>query len=122
MNCQTLEQLKTLSKYSTIDNGFMVRQDYDCLTGHKYRFEDDTIKIIDDVIILNNLSLFTKNQEKFFLKYLDLAAQITDGTISYNSLSEEMAQFDQWLGSYVENDYVLWDYDDIKDRTCIAER
>lgn len=100
MECTTLKELQTISKRGSVDNGFMVRQEYNSLTGPVYRFEDDTVPLIDNVIMEGNMSLFTKWQEKFFTNYLVAGGEVTDEVITLDGMETKLKQFDQWLGSY----------------------
>ena len=100
MDCQALSELTNLSKRRSVDNGFMVRQEYNSLEGPVYRFEDDTILLIDNVIMEGNLSLFTKWQEKFFKEYLAVGGSVEDGTATLDTIDTKLRQFDEWLGTY----------------------
>jgi len=82
-----------VTKFFGVSDGQVYhRETMDILGNDIKYFSVNFIKIIDNVIIENNMYLFSKEQQKFFEKY----ATEADGILS--NISQ---QFDEFLGSYL---------------------
>lgn len=79
---------KTFDKYKAIHRG-----QKSILEGTRVLFTADYVKLLEDALLRDNMHVLSKEQQTHFKKYC---------TEADSMLSENMAQFDEFLGSYTE--------------------
>ena len=86
--------LRKLSIHGTLDSSRPIFQSKEKLDGTFTKvFTTDFIHLLDTCIVSNNLYVLSKEQEIFFKRYLEEA--------DAKNLSDDMQQFDIYLGSYL---------------------
>lgn len=84
------------TQYLNSEQGKAIHRNYSDVTGNEIKvFTENFIKILDISIVKNNKHFMTKEQQKFFEQYCIEAD---------NTLSNEMKQFDTFLGEYIGED------------------
>ena len=83
----------TKSRFGGYQEGNAIYRQYKTLGKPDTKtFSEKFVQIIDSVLISGNANLFSKEQEKFFDRYLTQADS--------GDLTNEMIQFDNFLGGY----------------------
>lgn len=79
---------KTFDKYKAVHRG-----QKSILEGTRVLFTADYVRLLEDALLRDNMHVLSKEQQTHFKKYCIEADSM---------LSENMAQFDEYLGSYTE--------------------
>ena len=79
---------KTFDKYKAVHRG-----QKSILESTRVLFTADYVKLLEDALLRDNMHVLSKEQQTHFKKYC---------TEADSMLSENMAQFDEYLGNYTE--------------------
>ena len=79
---------KAFDKYKAVYSG-----QKSILEGTRVSFTTDYVRLLEDALLRDNMHVLSKEQQTHFKKYC---------TEADSMLSENMTQFDEYLGSYTE--------------------